>query len=181
MQQKLIINRLYSVVCLLSSALCLRSSTTVEDSLQIGPFMQNKPNFQKSQMNVNPYNKSDYENKSNRTLGQNKPNSNPIKPNLKKAKMNVNLYIIEDYENETAYRPKKTNPIKPCPERIEFTLSVIEGNGPISYRKSEVRCLYFVFRLLYSVLCFLMKPKLLNFPVKNSLTGLCNSVKYPFL
>ncbi|GAG32184.1 unnamed protein product, partial [marine sediment metagenome] len=26
----------------------------------------------------------------------------------------------------------KTNPIKACPERIEFTLSVIEGNGPIS-------------------------------------------------
>jgi len=30
----------------------------------------------------------------------------------------------------------KTNPIqtqsKPCPERIEFTLSVIEGNGPIA-------------------------------------------------
>jgi len=26
--------------------------------------------------------------------------------------MNVNLYVIEDYENETAFRPKKTNPIK---------------------------------------------------------------------
>ncbi len=25
----------------------------------------------------------------------------------------------------------KTNPIKACPERSEFTLSVIEGNGPI--------------------------------------------------
>ncbi len=41
-------------------------------------FMQNKPNFPKSQMNVNPYNTTDYENKSNWTLGQNKPNSNPI-------------------------------------------------------------------------------------------------------
>jgi hypothetical protein len=27
---------------------------------------------------------------------------------------------------------KKANPIKACPERIEFTLSVVEGNGPIS-------------------------------------------------
>ncbi len=26
--------------------------------------------------------------------------------------MNANVYIIEDYENETAFRPKKTNPIK---------------------------------------------------------------------
>ncbi len=25
----------------------------------------------------------------------------------------------------------KTNPIKACPERSEFTMSVIEGNGPI--------------------------------------------------
>jgi len=64
MQQKLINNRLYS--------------TLVEESLQIDLFMQNKPNFQKSQMNVNPYNTTDYENKSNWTLGENKPNSNPI-------------------------------------------------------------------------------------------------------
>jgi len=36
--------------------------------------MQNKPNFQKSQMNVNPYNTENYENKPNWTLGENKPN-----------------------------------------------------------------------------------------------------------
>ncbi len=55
--------------------------------------------------------------------------------------MNVNVYFIEDYENEIAFRPKKTNPNKPnsnpnkaCPERSEFTLSVIEGNGPILER-----------------------------------------------
>jgi len=89
MQQKLIIYRLYSVCCLPSVIFCLEScvcclwsangpSTTVEDSLQIAPFMQNKPNFQKSQMNVNPYNTMDYENISDWTLGENKPNSNPI-------------------------------------------------------------------------------------------------------
>ena len=27
--------------------------------------------------------------------------------------MNANVYVIEDYDNVTAYRPKKTNPIKP--------------------------------------------------------------------
>ncbi len=37
-------------------------------------FMQNKPNFRKSQMNVSPYNTKNNENKSNWTLGQNKPN-----------------------------------------------------------------------------------------------------------
>ena len=36
--------------------------------------MQNKPNFIKSQMNLNPYNAMDYENIANWTLGKNKPN-----------------------------------------------------------------------------------------------------------
>ena len=57
-------------------------------------FMQNKPNFRKSQMNANLYNTTDYERKRDWTLGQNKPNSNPIKPNFHKAKMNVKSLII---------------------------------------------------------------------------------------
>ena len=42
-------------------------------------FMQNKPNFQKSQMNVNPYNTKNYENESKWTLGENKPNQTQSK------------------------------------------------------------------------------------------------------
>jgi len=48
--------------------------------------MQNKPNFRKAKMNVKLYNTKDYENIANWTLGQNKPNSNPIKPNCRKGK-----------------------------------------------------------------------------------------------
>jgi hypothetical protein len=44
--------------------------------------MQNKPNFQKSQMNVSIFLQMAYENKRDWTLGENKPNSNPIKPKL---------------------------------------------------------------------------------------------------
>jgi hypothetical protein len=62
--------------------------------------MQNKPNFQESQMNVNPYITTDYENIANWTIGQNKPNSNPIKPNFQKAKMNVNLTLTKDYRKK---------------------------------------------------------------------------------
>jgi len=40
--------------------------------------MQNKANFRKSQMNVSIYLQTAYENKSNWTLGENKPNSNPV-------------------------------------------------------------------------------------------------------
>jgi len=62
--------------------------------------MQNKPNFRKSQMNVIIFSTKAYEYKSNWTLGQNKPNSNPIKPNLRKAKMNVNLTLTKDYRKK---------------------------------------------------------------------------------
>jgi len=38
--------------------------------------------------------------------------------------MNANVYVIEDYENETAFRPKKTNPIqtqsKPVLSAVEW-------------------------------------------------------------
>ncbi len=75
-------------------------STTVENPLQINPFMQNKPNFRKSQMNVKSYNTMDYENLSDWTIGQSKPNSNPIKPNFQKAQMNVNSFITKDYRKK---------------------------------------------------------------------------------
>jgi len=45
--------------------------------------MQNKANFRKSQMNVNPLLLKDYVKKSNWIPGENKPNSKPIKPNFK--------------------------------------------------------------------------------------------------
>jgi len=108
MQQKVIINRLSSFVCRLLSV--LGTSTTVEDSLQIGPFMQNKPNFQKSQMNVISYNTKAYENKHNWTLGQNKPNSNPNKPNLRKAKMSVNSILTKDYRKNDDFAVRKNKP-----------------------------------------------------------------------
>ncbi len=51
-------------------------------------------------MNVNTYNTKEYENKSDWTIGQSKPNSKPIKPNLQKAKMNVNLTLTKDYRKK---------------------------------------------------------------------------------
>jgi len=45
--------------------------------------MQNKPNFRKSQMNVNKLLTIDYENKTLSERGKNKPNSNPIQTQFK--------------------------------------------------------------------------------------------------
>jgi len=109
---------------------------------------QNKPNsnpikanLQKAQMNVNSLITKDYRKKDDFAVRINKPNSNPISS---KPKMSANAFSQKDYENKTALRPQKnkpkTNPIKACPERIEFTLSVIEGNGPILKRMNLNFC-----------------------------------------
>ncbi len=96
-----------------------------------------KPNFQKAKMDVKLYVIEDYIKNDAFTVRKNKPNSNPIS---EKPKMNANVFITKDYRKNDASGPKKTNPkqtqFKACPERIEFTLSVIEGNGPISIQKS---------------------------------------------
>ena len=56
----------------------------------------------------------DYENKRNWTLGENKPNSNPIKPNLKKTKMNIKSIITKDYRKKDDFlvRINKPNFVK---------------------------------------------------------------------
>jgi len=73
-------------------------------------FMQNKPNFRKAKMNVSIYLQTDYENISDWTIGQNKPNSNPIKPNLRKAQMNVSSLITKDYRKKDDFAVRKNKP-----------------------------------------------------------------------
>ena len=41
-----------------------------------------------------------YENKSNWTLGENKPNSNPNKPNLPEGKIYAKCVFTKDYEEK---------------------------------------------------------------------------------
>jgi len=61
-------------------------------------------------MNVIPYNTKAYENKRNRTLGQNKPNQSQFKPNLKRAKMNANDFITKDYRKNDDFAVRKNKP-----------------------------------------------------------------------
>jgi hypothetical protein len=67
-------------------------------------------------MNVSIFSKMAYENKSDWTLGKNKPNSKPNKVNLLKAKMNVNSLMTKDYRKYDAFAVQKnkpnSNPIK---------------------------------------------------------------------
>ena len=99
-----------------SSLLTNLPSTLVENALQITPFYAKRTQFPKSQMNVTSFITTDYENNSNWTLGENEPNSNPIKANLKRAKMDVNSSITKDYENISDWtlgeNKPNTKPIK---------------------------------------------------------------------
>ncbi len=77
-----------------------RTFTTVERPLQIRPFMQNKPNFQKAKMNVNSFITKDYRKNDAFAVQKNKPNSNPNKPNLPEGKIDAKCVVTKDYEEK---------------------------------------------------------------------------------
>jgi len=79
-------------------------STTVVSALQIAHFMQNKPNFQKAQMNVSRVSTRDYDKWTLGEHGKNKPNSNPIQTQSNPIKANK-------MPKQTQYKPK-TKPIQ---------------------------------------------------------------------
>ncbi|HUU16229.1 MAG TPA: hypothetical protein VMW72_03690 [Sedimentisphaerales bacterium] len=100
--------------------------------------MQNKPNFQKSQMNLNIYTKMAYDNKSNWALGENKPNQTQFKPKTnpisKMPEMNVNIYYITVYNNKTYLQANtkqtQTNPIQTqFPKRPKMNLKLFAGKS----------------------------------------------------
>ena len=72
---------------------CRDTSTTIEDSLQIRLFMQNKANFRKSQMNVNKVLTKDYGNIDTWWSGKTKPikaNQSQLKPIKSQNEPNTN-------------------------------------------------------------------------------------------
>ncbi len=70
-------------------------------------------------MNVRPLVIMNYERKSNWTLGENKPNSKPIKANFQKAQMNVNSLITKDYRRNDAFAVQK-NKANSNPNKANF-------------------------------------------------------------
>ncbi len=61
-------------------------------------------------MNLNSLLTKNYKNKRNWTIGQSKPNSNPIKPNFQKAKINVNLTLTKDYRKKDDFLVRINKP-----------------------------------------------------------------------
>ena len=122
-------------------------------------------------MNVTIYLQTDYENKSNGELGENKPNSNPIKPNFQKAKMNVNLTLTKDYRKNDDFvvriNKPNSNPISKSPKPIKATKRKKESQKlflALSCRKGY-NIVYgeFLFRLKSDESLFIVLSKR-NFP-----------------
>jgi hypothetical protein len=112
-------------------------STTVENPLQISPFLTNKPNFRKVKLSVNNVLTKDYAKWTLGQRGKNKPNSNPNKPNLRKAKMILNYYSTKDYENIAnlvfCENKPNTNPIKP--NFIPLALFIVYNSAKVKIKK----------------------------------------------
>ena len=91
--------------------------------------MQNKPNFQKSQMNISNIITRNYKVFIPLAGQKNKPNSNPIKPNLRKAKMDLSSFITKDYRKNDDFTVRinkpNSNPISEKP-KMNANLYVIE-------------------------------------------------------
>ena len=93
-----------------SSLLTIFPSTLVERTLQIAPFMQNKPNFRKSQVNVSDLITVGYGKMDTWSGGKNKANSKPIQTQYK-ANTNPIQTQFKPNSNpiQTQFKPK-TNP-----------------------------------------------------------------------
>ena len=86
-------------------------STLVESALQIHPFLTNKANFRKSQMNVSTVITMNYEQRTMNDELKNKPNTNPIQSQYK---ANTNP-IQTQFEANTKPIQTQTNPILQSP------------------------------------------------------------------
>jgi hypothetical protein len=88
--------------------ICRELSTSVESSLQIKLFMQNKANFRKVKSNINKVLRRVYDQLDTWSSGKKQSQTKPNKAKFKKAKMNVTSYITKAYENKPPiWAPKK--------------------------------------------------------------------------
>jgi len=138
--------------------------------------MQNKPNFLRSQMNVSTYTRKDYENISDWTFGENKPNSKPIQtqsnPISSKAKMSVNIYYTEDYENKWLRRVRKNKPnTKPIQTQSKPVLS-----APVLSKVEGVE--WANFRTLFPLTARPVRKKMLSSNEAGDYNGIFSQISF---
>jgi len=120
--------------------------TTVENPLQIALFMQNKPNFRKSQMNVNNVLTKDYEKRTLGERGKNKPNSNPIHAKTQPIKANTKPIKANKMPKQTQFKPN------PYPERRRRALP--QSRHTPQLPTAEIKALLWDYRIrLFYLIC----------------------------
>ena len=91
--------------------------------------MQNKPNFQDTQMNVSNVKTRNYQNLSRWRGQKTNPIQTQFKPNFQKAQMNISSLITKDYRKKDDFAVQKnkpnSNPISSKP-KMSANLYVIE-------------------------------------------------------
>ena len=99
-------------------------------------FMQNKPNFQKSQMNVSIYLQMAYENKHNWTLSENKPNQTQFQ----KGGLHGYMFGATSHRDtipcRSSSKGKADRSLRPCRRKPAAIRVCIR---PVSYRLLPIR------------------------------------------
>ncbi|MBW8039198.1 MAG: PQQ-binding-like beta-propeller repeat protein [Planctomycetes bacterium] len=116
-------NRLSSLICPQIMTYELRTTNyQLNKSDERSIFMQNEPNLPDDQMNVSTVIAREYENKSDWTLGENEPKTNPIKANFKRRNYTAGNCL--EYSHRTCKNKESRN----------FTTTHGPGTSPVIYR-----------------------------------------------
>jgi hypothetical protein len=99
------------------------------------------------QMNVSIFSQMAYENKSNWTLGENKPKQTQSKPILER--MNVNFYATAYYDSKPTFAIRKGRPNNP---NIEFTIAFSDGARFIN-QADKIALKIYPFGIDYPIVC----------------------------
>jgi len=134
--------------------------------------MQNKPNFQDAQMNLNLYNTTVYKNKTAFRRGKNKPNSNPNKPNLKIAQMDINSFVTKDYRKKDDFivRINKPNSQNAKNERKLIFYRGLRQCYRLPAKKNKPKQTQFftpLFRVLYTLRGLVRRRRIAKMNVKS--------------
>jgi len=124
---KIPIHRESIIIWLSALYICRESSTNQPFLCKTNPILSAVGGLQ---MNVTLYNTTAYKNNSNRTLGQNKPNSNPIKANFFKSQNECKLTYNKGLQKKRRFRsPKKQTQFKPNFRKAQNERKVICYRG----------------------------------------------------
>ncbi len=97
--------------------------------------MQNKANFRKSQVNANTFTQMAYENKSDWTLGENKPNTKPIqsqtKPIAERVKLMQSVCLQRNMKKNADRGYEKTKP-----KQTQFKAKQSQFRNPTAGRQN---------------------------------------------